>query len=142
MDPVSVSLLAGAAVKFLGPYLSDLAGKTVDSLIDKTASSASGSAFKAAGRLLELVRTKFSGNDEAENSLEALTSVPSDPNARAAVESHMKAELDRDPDFASAVSTHLTQIANTHADLAFVNNIQGDVGKLAQFGTVIGDVTF
>jgi hypothetical protein len=144
MDPVSMSvgLLASTAVKVLGPYLGELAGKASDALLGKVAEDAASSAFKAAGRLLGLVKEKFRGKDEAEKSLEVLASAPGDPAAQAAVEKNLKTELERDPDFASALAGHLTQIANTHADVAFVNNIQGDVEKIAQFGTVHGDVTF
>jgi len=140
MDPVSVGLLASAAVKVLGPYLSDWAGKATDALIDDTADTAAAGAFKAAGHLLDLVKKKFRGNDEAEKSLEALTAAPADPAARAAVEKSLKAELEHDPEFASALSDRLNQIANTHADVAFVNNIQGDVKNIVNVRTVKGDL--
>jgi hypothetical protein len=142
MDPVSIGLLASAAIKVLGPYLDEVAGKASDAFLSKASEGVAGSAYKAAGKLFELVKKKFSGNGEAEKSLELLVAAPSDPAAQTALENSLKTELERDPKFASALSDHLTQIANTDADVAFVNNIQGDVGKIAQFGTVYGDVTF
>lgn len=143
MDPVTVGLLASAAVKVLGPYMGNLISKTADAVVEKAGDSAAAGAFQGAKSLLELVRKKFRDKGEANKNLEALTSAPQDPAVRAAVEKDLKTEIQHDPDFASKLSEHLTQIANTKANIAFVNNIQGDVGKIANFaGPVYGDVSF
>jgi hypothetical protein len=142
MDPVMVGVLASAAVKVLGPYLGRLADQAGNALIGKASEGAAAGAFTAAGKLLELVKRKFRGKAEAEMSLEALAAAPEDPAAQTAVEKSLTTEIEQDPQFASTLSGQLTQIANTKADVAFVNNIQGDVGKIASFGTVHGDVTF
>ncbi|OOP65307.1 hypothetical protein BMF89_00205 [Arthrobacter sp. SRS-W-1-2016] len=109
--------------------------------MEKASDAAAGTAVKAAGQLLELVKKKFHGKEEAEKSLETFTKTPSDSDAVASVQDHLKTQLADDPGFASELSGLLTQIVNTHADLAFVNNI-GNVEKLVQFGTVHGDVSF
>jgi hypothetical protein len=143
MDPISVGLVASAAVRVLGPYLGDLAKKAADGIVDKAADSATSGAFKAATSLLDLVRKKFRGKGEAEKSLDALAAAPEDPAAQAAVEQTLKHELEHDAEFTAALSRQLTQVADTKADVAFVNNIQGDVGKIAQFhGPIYGDVSF
>nr|AXV46584.1 hypothetical protein pA58H2_p38 [Arthrobacter sp.] len=140
---MTVGLLASAAVKVLGPYLGDLISKTTDAVTEKAGDSAATGALQGAKSLLELVKKKFRGKGDAEKNLEALESAPQDPAVRAAVEKDLATEIQHDPNFASKLSEHLTQIANTKADVAFVTNIQGDVGKLATFaGPVYGDVSF
>lgn len=138
MDPADLSdvgEVAAAAVSILGPYLGELAGKTTDALVDTTAST-------LAARLFELVKRKFHGSGKAEKDLVAFAAAPADSVAQASVKKSLATELERDPSFKSAVTSHLAQIANVRADMAFTNNFNGKVGKAAQFGTVNGDVSF
>jgi len=140
MEPLSIGLLAGTVVKIVGPYLSAALGKTADSLVDDAASSASKSAMKGADRLLNLVRSKFSGKPAAESALKRLAADEHDPDAANDVRRYLADEIRGDTKFASELSTEIRLIAETNADLAFVNNIHGDVAKLVQIGTVHGDV--
>jgi hypothetical protein len=138
VDPVTISVLAGAALKVVGPYLSKFAGKVADGLVGDAADSA----VKGAKKLFESIKKKFAGNRDAEASVAKLEAAPEDPAAHAEVEKHLAAAMATDPDFAAELESELTQIANTKADLAFVNNVQGDVGKLVQINTVQGNVSF
>ncbi|MFC8383782.1 MULTISPECIES: hypothetical protein [Nocardia] len=142
MEPVTIALIAGAAMKVIGPYLANFATKAGESLAAKSADGAVAGALSGAKRLLGLIRSKFAGNSQAEASLGYLEANPDDEQAQAAVTRHLENAMVADPQFASSIESELAQISNTNADIAFVNNIQGDVGKIVQIETVHGDVTF
>ena len=60
----------------------------------------------------------------------------------ATVRSDLERHLASDESFAQDMAARLQQVSQTEADVAFVNNIQGDVEKLVQIETVHGDVNF
>ena len=47
-----------------------------------------------------------------------------------------------DDEFGTKLTELLPEVAATKADVSFVNNIQGEVQKLVQINTVVGNVDF
>jgi uncharacterized membrane protein YhiD involved in acid resistance len=138
MDPATITVIASAAVQFLVPYLQE-AAKTAASEIGKSSVDA---AFAKAKQAYELIKGKLQRTPEGTKAIEAISQAPEDPAAQAALQTQVQESLTADDEFAKQLSDLLKQVAATKADVSFVNNIQGEVQKLVQIGTVMGDANF
>jgi len=136
MDPVTIGLLASTTVKALGAFFKDTALKAGDELSEQASTGAVG----IVKRLLARLRTKFRADPDASKSLQEFQERPSDEGAVSEFQRILTDRLATDEVFAKNVESDLKQIIETNADIAFVNNIQGDVQKLVQIQTVHGDV--
>jgi hypothetical protein len=137
LDPITIGLLASTAVRALSGFFEDTASKTSDELSTAAASGAVAAVRRLAGR----VKAKFVSDADA-STFERFAGNPTDPETSDIIQRKLKEHLLADEAFASEVHSDLKQVAETNADVAFVNNIQGDVQKLVQIRTVHGDVNF
>jgi hypothetical protein len=142
MEPVTISILASAAVKILAPFFKQALTKGTSDLADRAGEAAGKGAFEAGSRIGALIRRKFKGNESAEAAVAKLESNPDDAHAAAELQGHLEQAALSDPTFAQELSAQVAMAANTTAETAFVNQVGGDVAKIAQIGTVNGDVTF
>jgi hypothetical protein len=138
MDPVSTTLLASAAVKFLVPYLNDAA----EGFAKEVGKSGVSAALARAKELYGLITNKFRESPAGPKIVEELANSPDDANAQSKLRAKLDQEFQLDEKFATQVKEMLKQVAATRADVSFVNNIMGDVGKVVQIDSVIGNVSF
>jgi hypothetical protein len=138
MDTATITVVSSAAVQLLAPYLQE-AAKTVASEIGKSSIAV---AFAKAKQAYELIKSKLQHTPGGMEAIEAVSQTPEDPVAQAALQTKVQEALTSDNVFAAQLSDLLKQVASTKADVSFVNNIQGEVQKLVEIGTVMGDVNF
>jgi hypothetical protein len=136
MDPATIGILAAAAVKVVSGFFASAASKAGEQASDAAATGA----VEGAKRLVKRIRDKFRSDPTATRQLQDLETEPADSKAAQDVEHQLVRLLQADEAFAETLASDLKLIAATNADVAFVNNIQGDVGKLVQIDTVHGDV--
>lgn len=138
MDLSTITVIASATIQFLAPYLQETA-KTAASEVGKSSVTV---ALVKARQAYELLKGKLQRTPEGTKAIEAFSRAPEDPAAQAALRIQVQESLAVDDEFAQQLSDLLKQVAGTKADVSFVNNIQSEVQKLVQIGTVMGDVNF
>lgn len=142
MDPATITVIASAAVRLLVPYLQEAATNFAQTAASEVGKSSVAVAFAKAKQAYELVKGKLQRTPGGMKAIEVVSQTPEDPAAQAALRTQVQESLAADDEFAKQLSDLLKQVAATKADVSFVNNIQGEVQKLVQIGTVIGDVNF
>jgi hypothetical protein len=140
MEPATIIATATAAIKLLGPYFKEAASGAFKKAGEETGKSAISSAFAKAHNVYELVKSNFQHKPEASQALAKLEVAPEDKAAQNVIETQLKQVIEEDHGFGDQLAQLLKEVAATKADVSFVNNIQGEVQKLVQIGTVIGDV--
>jgi hypothetical protein len=135
VDP-TIAAASGAVMHFLAGYFKDVVGGSAKQIGGDTTKNA----LAKGQKLVDLLKAKLHGHSEAST---ALAKVEQNPN-NAAVQLELKTQLaqvmQQDEAFTTQVTGLLKELAATRADVNFVNNIQGEVQKLVQIGTVVGDV--
>lgn len=143
LDPASITLLTTTAIKFLVPYFEEAAkgfAKEAGGELGKTSSSA---LAEHGTHLFDTLKAKFQGKPAAETALVDLSKEPKDEDNQAAVRKEIKKAIEADPDFAIELQKLLEHTDEGEQNSAvFNNNIQGNVDKLTNIGTVHGDVSF
>lgn len=99
-------------------------------------------AGKAATGLYDLVRKKFSSDEQALAELEAATERPDDPQRIDAIAERLDRAEAEDPEFSAQLRTEWEKVSVTqNADGGSVaNQVSGNVGKLVQARDVHGDI--
>jgi hypothetical protein len=136
VDPLTIGLVASGVVKLLSAFFKTAGDRAGEDAAD----TAVGAAVAGTRRLLDRIRGHFADDPDASKRLEELESRPDDPEVTDGVRTALERHLASDDSFAQDVAAGLQQVSQTEADVAFVNNIQGDVQKLVQIQTVHGDV--
>lgn len=131
MDPISIGVLAGSVVSLLKGFF----GKVGESV----GAAAADGAGKTVGDLVGRLRAKLSASGAATSALDQLEKDPSNTPAAESLEQELIRQFTADEEFATEMAGDLRQISETHADVAFVNNI-GTVGKMVQVNELHGDV--
>ena len=142
VDPSAITAISSAVLRVLVPYFKDAASGSAGELGKEAASSAAGTAASLARRLVNAVKSRFGSDADSSRSLAALIDDPDSADASEQVRPDLEHVLASDQPFAAELVSLLRQISGTGADLAFVNNIGGDVAKLVQIGEVHGDLHF
>jgi hypothetical protein len=140
MDANSIAFLASSAVHVLAPYLRDAGHEALKSAAGEAGKKAFASAVAEAKTLYEVVARKLGGGGAPGEALAHLEAAPNDTSTQRGLENELTSAMNGDATFAHTLAEQLVRIANSNADASFVNNISGDVGKLVQIGTVIGNV--
>ena len=138
--PVLATTLASAAVKLLVPYLKEGFVEMAKGVGSEAGKSAVSAAISKAHKVYELVRRKLDGREDGPQTIARLSSYPDDEDVQRTLRSEVEKAAMSDYAFATQLKELLEQVAETKADVSFVNNIQGEVTKLVQIGTVYGDV--
>jgi hypothetical protein len=136
MDTTAVTSIATATVSLLSPYLRKAAEKAGEKLV----SFAANHAWQKAKEIYESLRGALASNDPAAASLQRLVESPDNPQCQAEMTDSLAVVLRADPTLAQNLASLLKEAAAAGADAEFHTNIQGDVQKFVQIGTVKGDV--
>ncbi|SNY76860.1 hypothetical protein SAMN04244553_0842 [Nocardia amikacinitolerans] len=127
MDPISITA-AALVVKALDEFATETGRRT----------------WAGLGKLVELIRSKFAGDDEAAATLAEAEGVPADPERVDALASSIDRHVQTDPAFRAAV-TELVRTAEGDPMVgSIVTKVSGSaqVGKLVNISEVRGDVSF
>lgn len=138
MDPATIVPLAAAAVKLLAPYLQSAAKTFAEHASDDVGAAASAKVKQ----LWEAIHVKLHGKPAAKEALDDLAQSPDDPDAQAALRTQLKKALETDDAFAAELTNLLKEAHAQGADAVFNTQIGGDVQKVANIGTVQGNVQF
>jgi hypothetical protein len=141
MDPASVALLSSAVVSVLSPYLREAGHEAFKAIAGETGKKALAAALAEAKALYDMVANKMKSNDAAQTALARLKDSPDDQSAKLEFQKEFTSQIANDELFARSIADQLARIGNSQSDAEFVNNIRGDVAKLVQIRTVIGNVT-
>lgn len=141
MEPLAIVGISSAVVRLLAPFFKSGAEEVAKSAGGELGKSAVSAAFAKAKQVYELVKVKLSPHPQASEALVKLQSVPDDVATQNALESELKQSLEADHAFAEQLAQLLKEITATKAEVSFVNNIQGEVQKLVNIGTVVGNVS-
>jgi hypothetical protein len=108
------------------------------------AGEAGKSAWGAAKRLAELVRSKFAGDPDAMTALDGLQTGPPDPARIRAVAEALQNHAERDETFRAALRALVAEAEGHGSGPTALTEISGNarVGKVATIGDVQGDVSF
>jgi hypothetical protein len=128
--------VASGVLKLLSAFVTTTAEEAGQDVAD----NAVGAAVAATRRVVDRIRARFAKDPDASQRLQDFESRPDDPDVAAELRATLERYLASDALFAQDVAEGLRQVSETEADVAFVNNIQGDVEKLVQIHTVQGDV--
>lgn len=90
MDPVTAVAAAGVAL-------------VVKGALESAGQEAGRSGWSGGARLVERIRARFRGNEEAENALDRVTEVPDDESAHEGLERQLAAHMLLDPGFEADV---------------------------------------
>jgi hypothetical protein len=137
MDPNAVSTIAASAVSLLVPYLAKVADKASEEFGKAVATNA----WERTKQLYQTIRVRFGGKEAAKEAFDDLERAPNDPDLQAAVRVQLRKFIQDDEDFAKQIADLLKSAADADVDTVFNTQINGDVNKLVQMGTVYGDVT-
>ncbi|MGW4364107.1 hypothetical protein ACWEKT_00560 [Nocardia takedensis] len=127
MDPISITA-AALIVKALDEFATEAGRRT----------------WAGLGKLVTLIRSKFSGDEEATASLAEAQAAPADPAAAEALAASIDRHVQTDPGFHAAVSELLRDAEGDPLVGSIVTKVSGNaqVGKLVNITEVHGDVSF
>jgi len=140
MDPVIAASIASGAVSILVPFLKSLGEEFAKSIAQELGSKAGETAWKRAKKLYEFIKSKVTSKPEFEKVITSLEESPDDADTQAMVRYHLKELMTVDESFARELSELVKQVTEGKSDVVFTTTILGNVQKLVQIGTVIGDV--
>ncbi|MQA08570.1 MAG: hypothetical protein GEU98_08445 [Pseudonocardiaceae bacterium] len=100
-------------------------------------------AARAATGLYELVKKKFSGNQEAEAALDAAEREPENSERISELATALESAEHEDPEFAGALRAEWQQVWQHAESGGVTNQISGSVdGKVVQARDIHGDISF